>query len=278
MRIANLLPVGHAEGFAPSAAVARDDISVEPVMMQLPALPATAAELLLVDAAAVEAAIRAASAGYDALVINSVLDYGLRAVRAAVPIPAVGPGQASMLLACELGHRFSIVSIFSPALREIHAAQLREYQLTDRCASMRFVISDAEMATFAEPDSFYARARARRQDMIDRIGEQVQAAVEQDGADAIVLGCTCMAPVAGDLAALTDACVINPLDAAFLQAERLVRLNVTHSPRAYRPADSLPADALVAMMTAAAPHFGLEPECGETCAVPGERSTAAIAR
>jgi hypothetical protein len=46
MRIANLLSAGHAEGFAPSAVVVGDDVTVEPVMMQLPALPPTAAELL----------------------------------------------------------------------------------------------------------------------------------------------------------------------------------------------------------------------------------------
>jgi allantoin racemase len=232
---------------------------------------------LLVGAAAVEAATRAVAEGYDAIVINSVLDYGLRAVRSAVPIPVVGPGQASMLLACQLGHRFSIVSIFSPSIREIHSAQLREYQLTERCAAMRFTVTDAEMATIAEPDSFYARARSRRQDMIERIGEQVRAAVEQDGADAIVLGCTCMAPIAGDLAALTDASVINPLDAAFLQAEQMVRLGVTHSPRAYWSAEALPEQALMAMMTAVAPHFGLESDSGDACAMLGDRTVAMIA-
>ena len=72
--------------------------------------------------------------------------------------------------------------------------------------------------------------------MIERIGRDVRAAVEDDGADVIVLGCTCMAPAASALTQFTDAPVINPLDAVFLQIELLVRLGLTHSPRAYLPA------------------------------------------
>lgn len=139
-------------------------------------------------------------------------------------------GQASMLLACSRGDRFAIVSVLSPSLQECHDAQLRAYRLTDRCVSMRFVTSAAEMAEIADPEGWYARMRARRADMVERIGQQVRAAVQDDGADAVVLGCTCMAPIATDVQAYTSAPVINPLEAAFLQAEMLVRMGSSQSP------------------------------------------------
>jgi allantoin racemase len=267
MRIANLLPAGYEEGFDPSPDLVADDTVVDPVIMRLPALPTNAVDLLLTDIAAVEAAIRAEQAGYDALFVNSVADYGLRAIRSAVRIPAVGAGQAAMLLACAIGHRFSIVSILPPSLGEAHAAQLREYHLTDRCASMRFVTTEAEMATIADPDSFYVRMRSRRRDMVERIGEHVRAAVEVDGADAVVLGCTCMVPVARDLAELTGAVIVNPLDAAVLHADTLVRMGLAQSPSAYRPAVTPQGATLAAMTAAAAPALGLDPACGDTCEV-----------
>ena len=251
MRIANLLPAGYVEGFDPPAELVPDGVSVETVSMELPALPGSAADLLLTDVATVEAAIRAEADGFDAVFVNSVADYGLRGIRSAVRIPAVGAGQASMLLALGLGDRFSIVSVLSPALREAHTAQLRQYGLTDRCASMRFVTSEQEMAEIAEEDSWYVRMRARREDMVQRIGLAVRAAVEEDGADAVVLGCTCMAPVAGDVAAYTRAPVINPLAAVYLHTELLVRIGLAHSPTSHRPVDASRRDAFTAMVRAA---------------------------
>jgi allantoin racemase len=236
VRIANLVPSGYTEGFAPSAELAGVDVTVDYVEMGLPALPGNALDLALTELGAIEAAMRAEAQGYDALFINSVADYGLRAIRSAVRIPALGAGQASMLLACQLGYRFSIVSVLTPSLRECHEAQLREYGLVDQCASMRFVTTDAEMLTIAEPDSFYVRMRSRKADMVERISAQARAAVEDDGAQVIVLGCTCMVPVAPDVAEAVDVPVINPLDAVFVQAQALVQLGLCHSARAHLPA------------------------------------------
>jgi len=276
MRIANLVPAGYSEGFQPSEELIGDGVTVDPIEMKLPALPGNKLDLALTDVATVEAAYRAEAAGYDAMFVNSVADYGLGAVRAAVRVPAIGAGQASMLLACQLGRRFSIVSVLSPALRECHEAQLREYELSDRCASMRFVVSEEEMLKIAEPDSWYERMRSRRSDMIERIGNDVRAAVEEDGADAIVLGCTCMAPAASALAELADAPVINPLDAVFVQIESLVRLGLSQSPRAYLPAP-VERHAAFAGMAAGAqialPELGGDPNC-EVCVTIAEEEPA----
>ncbi|OBH11165.1 aspartate/glutamate racemase family protein [Mycobacterium sp. E1747] len=272
MRIANLLPTGYAEGFDPAPELLGPGVSVEPVMMDLPALPTNAVDLLLTDVAAVEASIRAQASGFDGIVINSVADYGLRAARSAVRIPVVGTGQASMLLACSLGNRFSIVSVLSPSLRECHDRQLREYGLSDRCSSMRFVTSASEMATIADPDGWYAGMRSRRADMVERIGAQIRAAVDDDGADSVILGCTCMVPVAQDVATYTAAPVINPLDAAFLHAAMLVRMGLSQSPSCFLPAETSRAAVLRAMVKGAAATMSAEAvddetACGNTCEI-----------
>lgn len=272
MRIANLLPAGYTEGFEPPTELIGAGVSVEQVMMRLPALPTGAVDLILTEVAAVEAAMRAEQAGFDAIFINSVADYGLQASRSAVRIPVIGAGQASMLLACSLGDRFSIVSVLPASLRTCHEAQLRAYGLTDRCASMRFVTSAAEMALIAEPDGWYARMRSRRSDMIERIGLQIRAAVEEDGANTVILGCTCMAPVAADVQAYTGAPVVNPLNAAYLQAELTVRIGLSQAPSTFPPAEVPRADVLAAMVGAADPVLNAQlaaaaEACGDTCEV-----------
>jgi allantoin racemase len=47
--------------------------------------------------------------GFDAAVIGCFYDGGLRELREALDIPVVGMAEASMLVACTLGHRFSVL-------------------------------------------------------------------------------------------------------------------------------------------------------------------------
>ncbi|HVW46067.1 MAG TPA: aspartate/glutamate racemase family protein [Solirubrobacterales bacterium] len=47
--------------------------------------------------------------GFDAAVIGCFYDGGLRELREALDLPVVGMAEASMLFACSLGHRFSIL-------------------------------------------------------------------------------------------------------------------------------------------------------------------------
>ena len=57
--------------------------------------------------------------GWDAVVLGCFGDPGLDAFREIVSIPVVGPGEASVLLAASLGHRFSIVTISDSVVRAI---------------------------------------------------------------------------------------------------------------------------------------------------------------
>src|SRR5437879_791450 len=111
MRIANVVGEGElgAGGYDIPPHLVSTGVTVDTFEMRLPWLAQNSVELALTQVASVEAVMRAEAAGYDAIFINSAADYGLRAARAAVRVPVFGAGQISMLVACSLGDRFSVV-------------------------------------------------------------------------------------------------------------------------------------------------------------------------
>jgi allantoin racemase len=76
-------------------------------------------------------AIRAEREGYDAYVIGHFQDAALYEARAAVNIPVVALGEASMLYACQLGQRIGIVTI-NPKFIPWFGHQIRKYGLEHR--------------------------------------------------------------------------------------------------------------------------------------------------
>jgi allantoin racemase len=70
---------------------------------------------------------------------------------------------------------------------------------------------------------------------LDRMLEQGRAAIEQDGADTLVLGCMSMGflDVAEQMTAVLGVPVINPSKASLKVAEAIVSLGLAHSRRAY---------------------------------------------
>ena len=168
--------------------------------------------------------IRAEADGFDAMVIDCAMDIGLEPIRERVSIPVTSAAQASYLVALGLGDRFSVITLIEPATRLIHNL-LRRYGLTQRVASVRF----ADVPVLGLMDTEVA-AKA--------IAEASRMALDHDGADVIVLGCTGMAPVARQLQRELHVPVIDPAAAALLMAESYIRMGLTHSRRSYaRPPD-----------------------------------------
>jgi allantoin racemase len=112
--------------------------------------------------------------GCAAGVIGCFYDGGLRELREALRMPVVGMAEASLLLASTMGHRFSIVVGRRKWIPKMSDNVLL-YGLERRLASFRSVdmgIPDVAAA----PDRFF-----------DRVIEQGRLAVEEDGAEVIVL-------------------------------------------------------------------------------------------
>jgi allantoin racemase len=161
-------------------------------------------------------------AGYAGAIIGCFGDPGVDAARELVEMPVVGPAEASMLLACTLGHRFSIVTVLDSVVAPLrHLAQ--RVGVAEKLASVRAV--DIPVLELAK----------NRENSIARmigLGRQV---VSEDGADTLVLGCMSM----GFLEAHTRIAeeigvpVVNPVYAALKILEAVLGAGLRHSKRAY---------------------------------------------
>jgi allantoin racemase len=234
------------------------ELSVVP--MRASVLPTDGVGMMLNELATVEACTRAQFLSYDGVLIA---DYGIGAARSAVRIPVVGSGQASMLTAAGLGRRFGVVTIWPESTGHVYRSSIESYGLTHMFSGVRHVSVESELATLADEDNFYSQTRAGKEHMLERVLEQIDAAVRQDGADTIVFGCNCMTPVADILAERSPVPVIEPIRTGYKMLESLVTLGLTQSPAAYRPVASDPSAMLAELVevTAKAVEAGKGEDC-----------------
>jgi len=153
-------------------------------------------------------------------VVNGFVDLGVRVGRELVDIPVLGSGESSMLVASSLCDRFSIVTMvrnFVP-LVERNAMECR---MTDKLASIR-VIEVPVLELRKDLDK-----------TVSILADEGRKAVEEDEAQAVILGCTRMTGMADKVSERSGITVIDPLPAAVKMAEALVRLGLSHSRLAY---------------------------------------------
>ena len=186
------------------------------------------------EVSTIETGLRAAEEGFDALFINTAGDYGLTALRSALDIPVIGAGQATMHAAAQLGERFSIVTIWPESMRFLYTNLLRLYGMEGHCVSVRCVSMDDEMKTLRDDENFVTDMRRGERTQIDRIVAACEAAIQQDGADTIMLGCTCMAPIAAEIDSRCVAPVLNPMTTGYKATEMALSLGLRPSALAYQ--------------------------------------------
>lgn len=186
---------------------------------RVPAFPFTPLEQALQQVGHLEAGLTAAQAGCDALVIDSLGDYGLAAVRAATPLPVFGPGEVGMAEAAVGGRRFGIVTVWPSSMNFVPEGLLRVYGHADACVGISNVGGEAELERLAGPDGYLAQVRDGAAAIIDAVSAAIVEMAGR-GAEAVLLGCTCMSPLAASLAARATIPLINPLASAVAAAER----------------------------------------------------------
>jgi allantoin racemase len=161
--------------------------------------------------------------GFDALIIGCYSDPGLDALRELLTIPVVGPGAASLHLAAQLGTRIGVLTPTGRGYGRL-AARLRALGIAPLLASSRAVdLSVMELARQA-PGA------------LDKAAGAARAAVAEDGADVLVLGCMSMAFLPGVCEALSERVgvpVVNPVIAALKTAEAVVSMRIAHSKQAW---------------------------------------------
>ncbi|ETX30859.1 aspartate/glutamate racemase family protein [Roseivivax isoporae] len=155
------------------------------------------------------AAIRAAEVrGADAHVIACFDDPGLDAAREVAAAPVIGLCQAAMQAATILSARFSVVTTLPRSVPIIEDLADR-YGMGRRCRRVRAI----DLPVLAVED---AAGGAH-----ELIAAATRAARDEDGAEAVVLGCAGMAELCDRLTAETGILVIDGVTAAVTLAEAL---------------------------------------------------------
>ncbi|HEY0289333.1 MAG TPA: aspartate/glutamate racemase family protein [Pseudomonas sp.] len=148
----------------------------------------------------------------DALVIGCFYDPALQDAREISGNSLViAPCQASLQVVANLANRFSIIVGRNKWIEQMRA-KVRDYGAADQLASMRPLGMGV--------DEFQRDPALTRR----RIIEQARLAVEEDGAEAIVLGCTIEFGFFEQVQQEIGVPVIDPVVAAFKQAESLAAM------------------------------------------------------
>jgi allantoin racemase len=158
--------------------------------------------------------------GFDAIVPGCFGDPGIDGARELVDIPVLGPGATSMVVAANLGHRFSIVTVLENVVRPLENLAL----LTGVAAKLASVrqIGIPVLELNANPDATF-----------DRLTDVSREVIEQDRADVLILGCGTLSFRAAELQEMLGVPVLNPLQVTLRMAELLVACGLSHSKRSH---------------------------------------------
>ena len=163
--------------------------------------------------------VSAESEGCDAVVIDCAADPALRAAREISELPVVSAGEASYHAAMMVAGKFSVITVLPTTANEI-SDHLKMYGFSSRVASVR----SANVPVLALEDE---------QEAEEHLYAAARKAIDEDGAQAIVLGCTGMMAMRDSLEKRLGVPVIEPYSAAIQFAASLVRMKLRQSRLSY---------------------------------------------
>ncbi len=151
---------------------------------------------------------QAAEDGYDAAIVACFSDPGLAAAREVVDIPILGIQATTLFAAAMLGKRFTVLTPLARRvpnkLRDVKELGLRRFLASVRPLEL----------TVEETDGDPHRTKAK-------VLEVARGAVEEDGAEVIVLGCAGMVGYAEELEGALGVSVMDPTSVTFKVCEGL---------------------------------------------------------
>lgn len=195
------------------------------------------------------AALLAAEHGpqHDAVIIAAFGDPGLAGIRELLPVPVLGLTESALASACLLGQRFSIIAI-SQRIQPWYREAVQATGLGGRLASIRAL--DAPLADIQRV----------QQDHGVRLQALCQRAVDEDGADVIVLAGAPLAGLARSLRGTLPVPVVDGVSSAVCHAQSLVALQPgfarhgSFAPPPVKPNQGLPEALVRALAGPPAPH------------------------
>ena len=202
------------------------------------------ADMVLADIGILEAGLNAEKEGFDAVCIDTMSDSGVVALRSILSIPVIGPGRTAMLTALSLGNKFSIVTMWQK-WRHLYTKTISDLGIAHALASIRSI----DVA----PDN-QSLLSGKEEDIFPLLGEAARQAINEDGAEVIILGSTTMHQSHAYLAEKLDVPVINPGPLTYKKVELLLGSSLTHSRKAY-PISPVPRDDMIKAMLDAGSKF-----------------------
>ncbi|NYT28910.1 aspartate/glutamate racemase family protein [Rhizobium sp. WYCCWR 11128] len=155
--------------------------------------------------------------GYDAAVIACFDDTGLEAARTFADVPILGLCESAVVTAGFLAQRFTVVTTLERS-RVLIDNLVRRYGMGDRGKVRASDIPVLELEDAASG-------------AIGKLRAEIELALLEDGAEAIVLGCAGMTDLARELQEIYGVPVVDGVAAAVKQAEALVSLGLSTSKR-----------------------------------------------
>jgi allantoin racemase len=155
--------------------------------------------------------------GADAIVIACFDDTGLDAARALAGIPVIGICEAALSATAFIAQRFSVVTTMERSRLPVEHL-VHRYGMGSRC---KVRAADVPVLSLEDPNS-----NAR-----DRLRSEISAALKDDRAEAIVLGCAGMADLTAALRQEFGVPVVDGVAAAVKQAESLVAQGLSTAKR-----------------------------------------------
>ncbi|PHY20125.1 aspartate/glutamate racemase family protein, partial [Caulobacter sp. BP25] len=187
-------------------------------------------------------------------------DYGLDILRSGLGIPVVGCGDAALEEAARLGRTFALVTTWPRRFDGLHRqAGAARARARAGCRGILSIGGEEDLTGVSQPGGYLSRIAAGEAGILDRLRDACRHAVERNGAEVIVLGCTCLSSVAETLARDCSVPVVNPRLAGVRSALRQVAQDSARANAGFR-AESL--DVLKSMLDAVA---DTPPEACPTC-------------
>jgi allantoin racemase len=177
-------------------------------------------DLYMTQVAVARTVVEVAQRGYDAVVGTAFLDNGLDAARELVDIPVVGPARTTLYMAATLAHRFGVIVAAGDLPRHVWACA-KVLGVADRLVGTHAL--GCTVADFLH-DEDHAVA------LTVAAGKRL---VQDQGAEAIVLGCGATTGLAARMGRELGVPVLDPGLVAAKYAEILVALGLSQSKRAY---------------------------------------------
>lgn len=152
----------------------------------------------------------------DAVVLAGFGRVGIDALKEALAVPVVSISEASMAVACLLGHRFTTLTMlhqFIPYQQDL----VRYYGFEAKCASVRAINVNVEECV------------TQREKTLAELTEQIQKIVSEDRAEVVILACAGLCGYDRELSHLAGVPVLDPVAVGVKVAEGLVGLGLCHS-------------------------------------------------